>query len=453
MILNREVLIERFRHLEVKTAIEMRDNQIEQIEPDTFQGLFRLMTIDLSQNQIEEIDKDTFSGLTNLREIWLNNNQLKYIHPDTFDGLTSLRTIYLHENSFDCKKLELNLEDSVQYITLKNGWHNDLVFPFLNFNLNKTKKETNKPLKETAQISYNLQDIQPVIVSAEAAVASATADSSSLSNQTLNKPKLSSFVTKSLPKLKALNELSQTKTSITPTTVSIEPEVIDDNKESTETNSLLIPRENKLIKPTNLDLALNETQIEKKEDEKSSKVKTPVSRFFREKPKLLKTPYSEAKSTPSSNRASNSLLEEIIQFLTPANFSSQSKRSSINFNLSKENLTNNKLTNSNTQETINTETKKTENTPSKSLSNRNSLIINALTSISNSLNSLKEPTTVSGSLLVPAKTESTIEVLELPTPLAPPPPPTPASPTPPPTPQIEIILNATNSGNNVFNSF
>ena len=412
MILNREVLIERFKHLEVKTAIEMRDSQIDQIEVDTFQGLYRLMTIDLGQNQIVQIDKNTFSGLTNLREIWLNNNQLKYIHPETFSGLTSLRTIYLHENYFECKKLELTLEESVQYITFKNGWHNDFVFPFLNFILNKTKKESSKDLS-------SLRDIKPPIVSASVSAATIAADSvstlDSFSNQTLNKPKLSTFVTKSMSKLKALNELTQSTKSAVP----IDSEVIVLKKQSTETNQELTEI-NRWVKPT--DLALSLTTNEKKE-EKPTQVKTPVSRFLREKPKLLKTPYSETKSTPSSNRASNSLLEEIITFLTPANFSSQSKRSSLNFISSKDNLSN-KLKTSTTQETINNEAaKKTETIPSNSVSNRNSLVIDALISISNSLTSIKMPTSI------PIKTDSTIlfkqEPIELIAIVAPPSTPTP----------------------------
>ncbi len=43
------------------------DNQIKEIDPNTFNGLANLERIDFSENQIKEIDLNTFNGSPNLR--------------------------------------------------------------------------------------------------------------------------------------------------------------------------------------------------------------------------------------------------------------------------------------------------------------------------------------------------------------------------------------------------
>ncbi len=130
--MNREYLNETYKSsLNSLAGLQLREKQIEHVEKETFTGLVNLYSIDLGQNEIKHLDKDTFSGLINLREIWLNNNQLEQLDKNIFKGLPDLRAIYLHDNKFESNELDLNLEQSVQYITYKNGWRNDFVFSFL----------------------------------------------------------------------------------------------------------------------------------------------------------------------------------------------------------------------------------------------------------------------------------------------------------------------------------
>ncbi len=128
MILSREFLSDKYKHrLTTIADIQLRENEIKQVDKEAFNGLENLHSIDLSQNEIKILDKSTFSGLIKLREIWLNNNQLEMLDKNVFIGLPDLKAIYLHENNFKCDKLELNLEESVQYITFNNSWRNDFL--------------------------------------------------------------------------------------------------------------------------------------------------------------------------------------------------------------------------------------------------------------------------------------------------------------------------------------
>ncbi len=158
MNLNREFLDDKYKNRLTRIAgIQLQQSKIQVVDKDTFIGLENLHSIDLSQNEIKNLDKDTFSGLTNLREIWLNNNQLESLDKDIFMGLGDLQSIYLHDNNFKCDPLELNLENSVQYITLNNGWRND----------KKAVKITDHVHKKS---SSSLETIKPVSLNSVAAV-------------------------------------------------------------------------------------------------------------------------------------------------------------------------------------------------------------------------------------------------------------------------------------------
>jgi Leucine-rich repeat (LRR) protein len=126
MILNREALIERFKYnLNSLANLQLRESRIQQVDKDAFTGLTNLYSIDLGKNEIKHLDKDAFKGLKNLREIWLNNNQISSLDVDTFKGLENLKAIYLNDNKFPAERLELYLEENVQYVTFKKKWQND----------------------------------------------------------------------------------------------------------------------------------------------------------------------------------------------------------------------------------------------------------------------------------------------------------------------------------------
>ena len=56
-------------------------------------NLINLQNINLKNNEIQTIDPETFKGLTALESINLNNNEIQAIDPETFRGLNNLKTI------------------------------------------------------------------------------------------------------------------------------------------------------------------------------------------------------------------------------------------------------------------------------------------------------------------------------------------------------------------------
>ncbi|CAF4969335.1 unnamed protein product, partial [Rotaria socialis] len=50
---------------------------------------------DLRNNRLEEIDDDAFDGADSLNELFLSDNNLNVITPQTFNGLKNIRTLML----------------------------------------------------------------------------------------------------------------------------------------------------------------------------------------------------------------------------------------------------------------------------------------------------------------------------------------------------------------------
>ena len=77
---------------------DLRFNNIDDISPETIQGLNNLHTLMLNDNLIRNVRKDAFSGLQNLRILYLYKNQIESIEPGAFNNLPKLEHLYLHHN-------------------------------------------------------------------------------------------------------------------------------------------------------------------------------------------------------------------------------------------------------------------------------------------------------------------------------------------------------------------
>ena len=90
-------------------SIDLRLNQIETLEPGTFDGVTGLERLNLSVNHIKAFEDGVFENLADLEELNISNNQLRAIDRDTFRGLSSLRDLTivggllstLHPDAFD----------------------------------------------------------------------------------------------------------------------------------------------------------------------------------------------------------------------------------------------------------------------------------------------------------------------------------------------------------------
>jgi len=102
--------------------ISLSKNNLQSLHKETFQGLTNLKSIHLYSNILESIHGEAFKGLKNLQEISLASNCLQCIPKETFKGLKKLEKIWLNNNKLNDKiKLELNIEESVKFVTYKSG--------------------------------------------------------------------------------------------------------------------------------------------------------------------------------------------------------------------------------------------------------------------------------------------------------------------------------------------
>uniref|UniRef100_A0A158R4Z9 EGF-like domain-containing protein n=1 Tax=Syphacia muris TaxID=451379 RepID=A0A158R4Z9_9BILA len=78
---------------------DLSSNNIVEIAPDAFYGLWQLRELILYKNNISEIHPNTFHGLSNLTTLLLNSNRLHCIWKDTFKNLTNLSLLSLFQNN------------------------------------------------------------------------------------------------------------------------------------------------------------------------------------------------------------------------------------------------------------------------------------------------------------------------------------------------------------------
>ncbi|XP_046606804.1 peroxidasin [Neodiprion virginianus] len=79
-------------------VLDLRFNNIVEIDPRVFRGLNELHTLLLNDNQIRYVPAKAFSDLPNLRKLYLYKNRIASIEPDSFNGLVKLEQLYLHNN-------------------------------------------------------------------------------------------------------------------------------------------------------------------------------------------------------------------------------------------------------------------------------------------------------------------------------------------------------------------
>ncbi|XP_071837121.1 peroxidasin homolog isoform X3 [Apostichopus japonicus] len=79
--------------------LDLRFNQISEIQPGTFRNLPELTTLLLNNNKITRIVNGAFSGLSNLEYLYLFKNEISEIGSEAFEGLESLTQLYLYSNN------------------------------------------------------------------------------------------------------------------------------------------------------------------------------------------------------------------------------------------------------------------------------------------------------------------------------------------------------------------
>ena len=86
--------------LDFNTLFNYNDLELLDLSLDLFilNGLSRLEFLWLDYNQLTMLQRFSFDGLYNLKELYLNNNKISEIQPFTFKDLINLKHLWLHDN-------------------------------------------------------------------------------------------------------------------------------------------------------------------------------------------------------------------------------------------------------------------------------------------------------------------------------------------------------------------
>ncbi|XP_076248599.1 peroxidasin [Calliopsis andreniformis] len=104
------------------TVLDLRFNNIAELRPGAFHGLYELHTLLLNDNRIRHLLPRTFEGAPNLRILYLYKNRIEHISPDAFAGLPKLEQLYLHFNHLrEIKKGTFNDLPALERLFLHNN--------------------------------------------------------------------------------------------------------------------------------------------------------------------------------------------------------------------------------------------------------------------------------------------------------------------------------------------
>lgn len=87
-----------FNKMSQLSYLNMNMNQIQTLNIQWFQNLFKLTSLGLNQNQINEIPIGIFSSISNLEGINLSNNYLKVISRNAFGNVSNLENVMFNGN-------------------------------------------------------------------------------------------------------------------------------------------------------------------------------------------------------------------------------------------------------------------------------------------------------------------------------------------------------------------
>ena len=80
------------------SMLDLKENQLEKVENDTFRGFLQLELLDISYNNITEIDSDGFSDLRKLKTLQIRNNKINFVQNSWFENLEEVKFIDLRHN-------------------------------------------------------------------------------------------------------------------------------------------------------------------------------------------------------------------------------------------------------------------------------------------------------------------------------------------------------------------
>jgi hypothetical protein len=104
---NKFINLKNYDKASVLTEIDASENEITQLENETFAGCSKVTNLDLQKNLIQKISEGAFYGIINLKVLHLQHNQISKLHPKVFQPLWDLKEISLFKNFVDLLEKDL----------------------------------------------------------------------------------------------------------------------------------------------------------------------------------------------------------------------------------------------------------------------------------------------------------------------------------------------------------
>ena len=96
--INQNILIDKYGYVFDSVLIDLSDENIDNIDIDTFKGYNKLEKLYLEGNKLKQINNGLFNNLTSLRELWLESNNIVAISKDIFVDLNNLEKVCFSNN-------------------------------------------------------------------------------------------------------------------------------------------------------------------------------------------------------------------------------------------------------------------------------------------------------------------------------------------------------------------
>lgn len=138
----KNVIKENLKGLKKLTFLDLRNNQIEAIEENSFDDLIELEILTMSKNKVKFLDENLFLNVQKLKYLDFSINSFNKLDAKFFKKLIKLEKLDLYGNSL--KIIDKNLIESLselKCINFKSNFCIDEVYGNCNLLLNETERE------------------------------------------------------------------------------------------------------------------------------------------------------------------------------------------------------------------------------------------------------------------------------------------------------------------------
>ncbi|KAK3593118.1 hypothetical protein CHS0354_018246 [Potamilus streckersoni] len=148
------------------SVLNLSYNVIENLP--SFQGLQNLFVLDLRHNNIKQLDSSTFAGASGIGGINLNNNRIRTIGAKTFRNLQNLALLFIGNNEVDFVENNAFGDLPIIELSLRNNSISDITFfRYSNFpHLRKLDlSDNNVELRISSDLFSTFQGIENLMIS------------------------------------------------------------------------------------------------------------------------------------------------------------------------------------------------------------------------------------------------------------------------------------------------